>query len=164
MRKFVFAALAAVLFAGCQEEDTPAQLTDPSVPVSIAFDEVKYFDYQAGPFESGLGRNYVLRTAADWSAFATPANSEVMINFPFAPTDFTNYTYLALRHDLHYGGNENAIKIGVESVIKQNDTLKVNYIKRTNGPGDILTLLNSQPCQLVRIPFSTLPVKFIQVD
>jgi hypothetical protein len=163
MKKLICLLLLPFLFSGCQNDDS-SLVNQPdeqnNEPVVIAFEQVAKgsFPMALFPFSEG---NFAIHNDAEWTAFRThPATAQVV---PLTITpDFTNYTYLAVRHHFHTGTNPD-VKINIESVTEMDGTITVKYIKTTYDEGDVVLTIESHPYHMVRIPATTLPIVFEQL-
>lgn len=166
--------LCSIMFFACSEDDaTPVQLQqqqpqeeDPNEnePVAIEFTEFMAGSHQRGPIGNIYpAGNYVINSVEDWNNYHTypgPVNSTPV---PTTGLNFNMYTYIALRHDFQPHSSD-AIKIYAQSVIQQNNQITVNYVKIGLNPGDVGFTIESHPFQIIKIPSTTLPINFIQVQ
>ncbi len=164
MKKIIYLLLSMALFTGCQSDDGNPVTDQPQetndVPVAIAFENVKKesFPQPMFPFAEG---NFVLRNSTEWAAFLTHPATNQIVSLGVEP-DFSNYTYLVVRHHYHPATNED-VDINIQSVTQFEGTITVKYIKTTYDEGDALLLMEAHPYHMVRIPATTLPVVFEQL-
>lgn len=178
MKKIISLAVFSLLFFGCQSDDAtvvydepeqqqpptdPEDNNPPAQPVAVAFEEVAsgLFQTYSSMFVLPMG-NYALNSTAEWNAFLTypTVNQQAPLN---VTPDFSTYTYIAVRHSFKSQLNSD-IKVYVQSITQFEGTITVKFVRTDAEPDDIMMTIEGQPYQIVRIPHTTLPVVFEQVN
>jgi hypothetical protein len=155
MKKIMLVAALTFAAVGCQNDESPNDVTTD--PVAIEFAHVGKSELYGNGAENIAGGNLVINSDADWQILLTKMGTVNPLPEGFgADVNFAESTVIAAFDPVQNNGGHS---IDIVSVVEADRQITVD-ITNLGPEGGNATTVMTQPYHIIKIPKTTLPVVF----